>query len=133
MELHIEVTGVLLIALALMHVVFPKYFKWKKELRLISAINRQIMYVHTFFIALIVFLIGLLCLTSASELVNTVLGKKICLGLGIFWSVRLLFQFFVYSSKLWKGKKLETGVHILFSLLWTYFSSVFIFSYLHYK
>jgi hypothetical protein len=88
------------------------------------------MYVHTFFIALLLFLIGLLCLTSANELVTTGLGKKISLGLAIFWIVRLYFQFFGYSSKIWKGKLFETIVHILFSLFWTYLSVIFIRLYL---
>ena len=62
------------------------------------------MYVHSFFIALVVFLIGLLCLTSATELLNTVLGKRVSLGLAIFWGIRLAIQFVGYSTKNWKGK-----------------------------
>jgi hypothetical protein len=129
MEIHIEIIGWILIVLAFIHVSFPKYFKWKDELNAISHINRQLMYVHTFFIAFAVFLMGVLCATSANELTTTPLGNKICLGLGIFWAVRLLFQFFVYSSKLWKGKRFETIIHILFSFLWTYISCVFITAY----
>lgn len=130
MELHLKITGILLMLLALLHVIFPKYFKWKDELILVSHINRQMMYVHTFFIAFIVFLIGLLCLTSATELTTTNFGKRISLGLGIFWTTRLLIQFFGYSSLLWKGKRLETTIHVLFSILWTYISAVFFFNYL---
>ena len=92
--------------------------------------NRQMMYVHAFFIALVIFLMGLLCLTSAAELTTTTIGKRISSGLGIFWITRLLIQFFGYSSLLWKGKTFETTVHILFSILWTYISSVFILVYL---
>lgn len=117
-------------ALALFHVVFPRYFNWKDELNLVSHINRQMMYVHAFFIAFIVFLMGLLCLTSATELTTTNLGKRISLGLGIFWTTRLFVQLFVYSQLLWKGKKLETTVHILFAILWTYLSAEFILIYL---
>lgn len=130
MEIHYKIIGILLIALAFVHVIFPKYFKWEKELKSLSLINRQIMEVHTFFIALVVFLIGLLCLTSANELINTELGKKVSLGFGIFWSFRLIIQFFGYSSKLWKGKKMETIVHIIFSILWAYLSYVFMKVYL---
>ena len=83
------------------------------------------MTVHTFFIALAVLLMGMLCLTSAEELVTTVFGKKIVLGLAIFWGTRLFFQLFIYSVKLWKGKKIETSIHILFLLLWCYVSGVF--------
>jgi hypothetical protein len=130
MELHLKIIGVLLILLSFVHSVFPKQFNWKQELSSLSIINRQLMYVHTFFIALLLFLIGLLCLTSANELVTTGLGKKISLGLAIFWIVRLYFQFFGYSSKVWKGKLFETIVHILFSLFWTYLSVIFIRLYL---
>lgn len=129
MEIHYKIIGVLLIVLALVHIVFPKYFNWDKELKSLSLINRQLMTVHTFFIALTVFLMGILCLTSSSELIGTNLGKKISFGLGIFWLARLLIQFFGYSTDLWKGKKFETFIHIIFSLLWAYLSFIFLKTY----
>lgn len=131
MEIHFKVIGVLLIVLALIHVVFPKYFKWGEELKSLCLINRQMMTVHTFFIAFIVFLMGLLCLTSARELIDTVLGKRINLGLGAFWLTRLFIQFFGYSSELWKGKSFETSMHIIFSLLFTYLSAIYLAAYFY--
>jgi hypothetical protein len=126
MEIHFKIIGVLLIALALFHCVFPKQFNWKEELNQLSLINKQMMTIHTFFVALAVFLMGLLCLTSATELIETDLGRKISLGLGVFWAFRLFIQFFGYSAELWRGKTFETSMHILFSLFWTYLSVVFI-------
>ncbi|MGJ4786817.1 hypothetical protein EHQ52_10770 [Leptospira koniambonensis] len=128
MELHYKIIGSILISLASVHVIFPRYFQWKKELSSLSLINRQMFYVHTFFIVLTVFLMGLLCVTSSSELIHTELGRKISFGLFIFWGIRALIQFFGYSSELWKGKKLETTVHIVFSFLWIYFSVIFFLS-----
>jgi hypothetical protein len=81
------------------------------------------------FIALVVFLIGLLCLTSANELVNTNLGRKVSLGVGLFWAARLWVQFFGYSSKIWKGKRFETSIHIIAAIFWTYLSAIFILVY----
>jgi len=124
MEIHLQVIGSLLIALSLIHIIFPKYFNWKAELQSLSLINRQMMTVHTFFIALTVFLMGLLFVTSSAELIETPLGRTIVLGLGIFWSIRFYMQLFVYSTKLWKGKTFETCVHIFFSLFWLYIVSV---------
>tara|TARA_R110002050_G_scaffold131940_1_gene253808 strand:+ start:185 stop:580 length:396 start_codon:yes stop_codon:yes gene_type:complete len=129
MILQLQIIGVLLMFLALIHVGFPKYFKWKIELKSLSLINSQMMTTHTFFIALTVFLMGLLCFTSSTELIETTLGKRISLGLGIFWLIRLFFQLFVYSSLLWKGKKFETTMHILFTLFWLYMSSLFLLIY----
>ena len=125
MELHLKVTGALLIILSLIHIAFPKYFNWSKELSALSLINRQMIFVHTFFIALVLFLMGVLCITSSAEIVETVLGRRIAFGLGTFWLIRLFIQFFGYSPKLWKGKIFETTIHIVFSAFWAYLTIVF--------
>ncbi|MCR6642849.1 MAG: hypothetical protein NVV82_28630 [Sporocytophaga sp.] len=130
MEFHLKIIGIISMILAFIHVIFPKYFDWEKELQSVSLINKQLMYVHTFFIALVVFLFGMFCFFSAEELLNTRLGKQVVLALAVFWGLRLLFQFFVYSPILWKGKVLETFVHIVFSVIWTYFTVVFLMAYL---
>ena len=130
MEMNLKIISVLLIVLALIHAIFPKYFKWKKELHSLSIINRQLMYVHSFFIGFVLLLMGILCLTSATELIETSLGRRICLGIGIFWTTRFFIQFFGYSAKIWKGKTFETAVHVAFSIMWAYFSLVFSLIYL---
>jgi hypothetical protein len=130
MELHLKVIGLSLIVLGFVHIIFPKQFNWKQELSSLSIINREMMYVHTFFIALTLLLAGLLCVTSSTDLLRTTLGKRVSLGLGIFWTIRLFIQFFGYSSSTWRGRSLETTIHILFSIYWTYLSIIFIMIYL---
>lgn len=125
MELQLKIAGALLIALALLHATFPKYFAWKKELSGLSLINRQMMYGHTFFIALTVLLIGVLCLSCSAEITGTSLGRKIAFGLALFWAARLFVQLFGYSSELWRGKRFETAVHIAFAVFWAYLSALF--------
>ena len=127
MELQLKIIGILLSILAIIHLGFPKYFNWKTELQSLSLINKQMMIVHTFFIALVVLMIGLLCLTSSKELIETEFGKKIALGFGVFWGIRLIFQLFVYSPKLWKGKIFETAMHIIFTIFWIYMSILFLY------
>lgn len=129
-ETQLIIIGFILIALGLVHFIFPKYFSWKKDLAQLSLVNRQMMKVHTFFIALVVVLIGLLCITSYDELISTALGQKIALGLSIFWGIRYIIQFVGYSSKLWKGKTFETIIHVVFSFLWGYLSIVFFLIYI---
>ncbi len=126
MQTPLEITGALLIALALLHAIFPRYFRWRKETAGLSLLTRQILYVHTFFIALTVFLMGLLCLTSAADLIQTPLGRRISLGLGVFWGIRLVIQLFGYSSKLWRGKPFETLAHVAFTLFWTWLTALFL-------
>jgi len=125
MQTTLELTGVSLMVLAGLHAVFPRYFRWKEETAGLSLITRQILHVHTFFIALTVFLMGLLCVTSAAELLQTSLGRRICLGLGVFWGIRLMIQFVGYSPKLWRGKVFETVMHVSFTLFWAFLTGVF--------
>jgi len=131
METHLKIIGTAFIALALVHIIFPKYFNWKEELAKLSLVNREIFKVHTFFIALTVFLMGLLCTFYSTEIIQTKLGKAISLGLLIFWGLRLLTQFFGYSSTLWKGKAFETIIHITSSFFWFYL--VYIFSIIYFN
>lgn len=130
MKIHLRIVGSLLIALSLMHIIIPKYFKWEQELTSLSLITKQILYVHTFFIAFIVLLMGLLCLSYSHELVHDPFGKVISMGLFGFWLTRLIFQFLVYSPKVWRGKRFETAMHVVFAVIWFYFTAVFLFSYL---
>lgn len=124
MEVHLKIIGYLLMLLALIHVIFPKYFKWKDELKGLSLMNKQMMMVHTFFIALTVFLMGSILVLESKELIETNLGRKIILGFAVFWSIRLFIQLFVYSPELWRGKKIETAIHVFFTCLWLYISAV---------
>jgi len=125
MELHLNIIGYSLMVLAFLHLILPHYFNWSKELKLLSLFNRQLIIVHTFFIALIVFMMGLFCITNTQEIITTPLGKTIALGLSIFWGIRLIFQLFVYSNKLWKGKTFETSIHIFAIFFWAYLCVIF--------
>lgn len=126
MQRLLEITGGLLIALALLHIILPRYFRWREETASLSLLTRQIFYVHTFFIALSVFLMGLLCVTNAADLMYTPLGQRICLGLGIFWGIRLIIQFFGYSSQIWRGKVFETLTHVAFTMFWAWLTTLFL-------
>jgi len=126
LELHLKLAGLLLILLGLSHVFFAQRFGWKEELERLSLLNRQIFYVHAFFIALIVVLFGALALFYTDTLIEkTALARVVLGGILIFWICRLWIQFFGYDTSLWKGDRFNTVVHVLFSLLWTYFIGVF--------
>jgi len=126
METQLKFIGGILVLLALLHAGFPSHFNWPNDLRPLSPINRQMMYVHTLFIAFVVLLMGVLCLGFAADLVYTHLGHVVALGLGVFWLLRLLVQFFGYSAELWRGKHFETTIHVVFVLLWAYITTIFL-------
>lgn len=123
LRFHLLTVGVLQILLALAHVAFPRFFAWREELARLSLLNRQIFYVHNFFICLVLVLFGSLNLACADELLATGrLNRAILAGITLFWSVRLLFQFFVYSPHLWRGHRFNTVMHCLATLVWLYFA-----------
>ena len=125
MDAHLKIIGVIFMIISLIHIRFPERFNWKGEFEVLSLINKQIMYAHTFFIALFVMLNGLLFFFYSTELTtNTPLAKAIDTGLLIFWGLRCAAQHFFYSRTLWRGKKFETIIHILFSTLWVYVTLV---------
>ena len=124
-RVHLRALGVIFVLLAGVHGIFPRRFDWARELQRLSLINQQLMTVHTFFIAVVVLLIGVVCVADAEALAGTPLGRHFCAGLAVFWGLRLYAQHFVYSPALWRGKSFETAVHIAFSLLWLWATAVF--------
>lgn len=125
--LNLQAIGVSQILLALLHFSFEKRFNWKEEFKNLNLLNRQMNYVHTFFIAFIVFLQGLLSVIAAEHLVTpSPLAVYVLIGLAVFWLARLYTQFFVYKKELWIGKPFETSVHILFSLIWFWYSASYL-------
>jgi hypothetical protein len=123
---HLKFAGLTLLFLGVSHTFFGPRFHWREEFARVSLLNRQLFYVHTFFVALVVFLVGALCLFGTRGLVErTFAGACLSGALCLFWACRLVCQFFVYSSELWRGKRFETFMHWLFALAWTYYSAVF--------
>ena len=86
MIILIQISGIIMLLISILHCGCPRYFNWKISLSKLDLLHRQIYIVHTFFIGLIVFLMGILCISLPTELQNTQLGKYISFGFGIFGS-----------------------------------------------
>ena len=127
LRLNFQLVGLLQIMLALAHLTFPRRFGWKKDLSQLSLLNRQMFYVHAFFLCLTLVLFGLLNLVRTDELLaGGSLARSVLGGIAVFWTIRLLIQFFVYDPQLWRGHRFNTAMHIMFALLWSYFAGVYI-------
>lgn len=127
MLVHLRIAGVLLLLLAGANLlVFPKYFRWRDELSVVSLFTRQVFWVHAFFIVLILALFGVLSAAYGSLLIdNSQLARVLLAGLTIFWAVRLVMQWFVYDPRIWRGNRRNTIAHICFSMLWVYLVCVY--------
>src|SRR5688572_18143760 len=115
MKTCLQIAGVMQLALAFAHFGFARYFSWQQELQRVSLLTRQVFWVHTGFIMLVLFGFGYLSLFYTAELIApSPLARVLLAGLTLFWSLRWLCQFFVYRPELWRGNRLNTLAHILF-------------------
>ena len=119
--LHVKLVGALLLALGLAHSMFGRYFNFQKELAQLSLLTRQIFLVHCFFIALLVVMIGVCSLFYTNALLASgALSRVVLTGFVVFWLSRLGFQFFVYDTAIWRGRRFHTVMHVVFSIFWIY-------------
>jgi hypothetical protein len=119
LEILLRIAGAGLVMLAFLHIPIGRKLRWREDGRKLSPENEQVFHVHTFFVCLTVILMALPCLISPSVfLVKSEAGMWASGSLALFWAVRLYFQFFVYRSDLWRGKRLETFVHWCFAAIW---------------
>ncbi len=126
LELALRLAGCSLIGLAAMHLWFPKHFRWVEEFSRVSLLNRQIFYVHCFFLCLVLVAMGALCALAPEALLTpTPLGRLVSSGLVIFWLLRLVVQWFVFDHRLWRGKPFETAMHIGATILWSNYVIIF--------
>ncbi|HUA86392.1 MAG TPA: hypothetical protein VMB85_21190 [Bryobacteraceae bacterium] len=121
LHVHVQIVGALLLLLSVANLFFSRYFGWKKELASLSLLTRQVFQVHCFFIALVLMLLGACSLFYTDTLLEAgPLSRVLLAGIVLFWLCRLAIQFFVYDPAIWRGNRLYTFMHVVFSVLWIY-------------
>jgi hypothetical protein len=126
LTVQLQVVGVLLMALGLSHAFFNRYFGWGVELAGVSLFTRRVFFVHTFFIAMTVTMMGAFSVVYARALVGPqALGRAILAGMVVFWGSRLVAQFTAYESAIWRGNRFRTRMHVAFTFLWIYVTATY--------
>lgn len=118
--------GAGLILLALIHVPISRRLQWREQASRLSAENEAVFHVHTFFLCLVLVMMGLPALVEPSVFLEK--SRAALWGswsLCVYWLVRLWCQWFTYGPHLWRGKRLETRIHWLFTVLWILLSALF--------
>ena len=126
LSLLLRIAGAGLILLAGLHVPIGRHLKWREEAARLSLVNASIFRVHTFFICLVLVMMGLPCLLDPLVfLQSSRAGAWLAWSFSAFWTIRLFFQWFVYPKELWRGKRMETLVHAWFTLVWISLAALF--------
>lgn len=126
LALLLRIAGTGLILLAVLHIPIGRRLGWREDGKRLSPANEAIFHVHTFFICLVLVLMGLPCLLEPSIfLVPGRAAAWIAWSFAAFWGCRLHFQWFVYPAALWRGKRLETALHAGFTVIWLALTALF--------
>ena len=125
LTLNLRICGVAMLALATIYPAYFRYFNWKEELQKVSLLTRQVFFVHSGFIMILLYLQGiLLALFPAAVTEPSGAGLALTVGMTVFWIYRLIAQLWIYKRELWVGRRLNTFVHVVFTVLWVYFSAI---------
>jgi hypothetical protein len=123
---QLRLVGGLMALLVVINLFVPHRLHWREEMTRLSLVNRQIFQVHSMFIVLTLGLFSALLLTSADALLEpTRLSRVVLIGLTIFWTVRMLVQWWFYSPEVWRGNRFNTVIHAVFSVTWVYVTATF--------
>jgi len=126
LEHHLRLVGVLMLGIAALSLYVPRRFGWGGEIQRLTLLTRQVFVVHAAFVSVVVLLLGLLHACYAGALVAPgPLPRALLAGMLVMWGARLLAQFFYYDARLWRGNRLHTAMHVLFSGIYSYFVIIF--------
>jgi hypothetical protein len=123
----VTIAGVLLLGLAALHVALPWALQWRGELAGASSLNREVSYVHCFFIGLACLLWGLLPLTAGQSLLEpSPVTRLVLIGAVVFWASRLVIQLLVFNrhareSMPWCAVSIiGTGLWLYLTVVWSW-------------
>jgi hypothetical protein len=127
LTLNLTITGAILIGLGALHIALPAALGWHRELAGASPLNREVSYVHCFFIGLACVLWGLLPLTAASQLLQpSPVTRLVLIGAVVFWASRLIIQLAVFNrharqSAAWLALSTAgTALWLYLTAIWTW-------------
>ena len=99
--------------IAMINLRLDKLLDWDKDLRTLPRLLREVFIVHKWFITITLVIFGAITIRFAGDIASGAyeMTAWFAAGVGIFWAIRTLIQWFFYSWDHWKGKGRETFVH----------------------
>ncbi|MBU0515037.1 MAG: hypothetical protein KJ621_09715 [Proteobacteria bacterium] len=95
-EMIVRLAGGYNILCAIIHVLFPKMLRWKKDLASLAPANRAGMKIMNLCLMVFWLIFGYLYLFHAPEIAGTGLGRSILMSMIVFWVARIFILQPVY-------------------------------------
>ncbi|MCE9605145.1 MAG: hypothetical protein K8U03_09625 [Planctomycetia bacterium] len=126
LELAVRLGGVLQLGVLTASALVPRKLEWRRQLRPLDPLLRQLVWTYGAFIVLIIAALGALSLGMSETLVGgTPLARCVTGFIAAFWSIRLTLQFFVFDVKPYLTNRLYAlGYHSL-TVAFLYLAVVF--------
>lgn len=120
LELALRAAGVSMVALALFHLALWRMLDWGRETTALSPLSARVFAVHTFFVAFILFLLGLLsALAPDLLLAPSALARWLLVGVVALWIARFVAQPLVFDPAMdrgWTGSRaLRAGLYFMWA------------------
>ena len=126
LEMLIRFGGVCHLSLLIAGGLAAKVLDWRHELRRLCALSRHMIWTHAAFIVMTLIAFGVISLFNARDLASGhATARWFCGFIAIFWSTRLMVQFFLFDPKPHLTSAfLTVGYHTL-TVVFTYLTLVY--------
>jgi len=116
------------LSVAVLNLFLVRIMKWEEEVTRMPQLVREVFHVHAWFITITLAIFSVVTIRFVEELAagTNNLGRWMAAGIGIFWLIRWLMQFFYYDSSHWRGKRAETIVNIVLIFLYGSIAGVYL-------
>lgn len=105
LELALRIVGASHLVLAIAHIPIARHLEWRYDIMQTTPLTQQVFWSHTFFICVVLTFMGALAVYDPQVLITpSILGLYVTGALTLFWGLRLIFQWFVFSSDHWRGQ-----------------------------
>jgi hypothetical protein len=119
----IQVSGAVQLAIGLANLPLASRLQYRKNLAGASAIVREVFYVHTAYIVLVVLGFAALSLLFPAELAGgQPLGRFLSAFLAIFWLLRVPIQLFYYPAEIRRQNRLAD---VIFTVAFVFLAIIF--------
>lgn len=98
-ELFVISCGIFNISFGILHLFFWKLFDWKHDLQKISYYNRVTLQVLNLRMIYVFLSVGLIMVLFRGEIMYSILGNTILVGMLLFWLGRLIEQLIFFREK----------------------------------
>ena len=126
LEMLLRIGGVLHFSLLAAGILAPFVLNWWSDLKKLSRLTQQIVWVHGVFIVLVIIGFAAASLLLPVELASgTPLARALCGFIALFWTARLIVQLFFFDAEphlthwfLRLGYRGLTGVFTYFAIIY---------------